>query len=59
MIEDLKIAILGWYLGIIANMSNEDVENGVAWQQPEMKAIMDKYNISKDDVLNAIPAEWL
>ena len=54
MIEDLKIAILGWYLGIIANMSNEDVENGVAWQQPEMKKIMGKYNISKDDVLNSI-----
>ena len=24
MIEDLKIAILGWYLGIVAIMSEED-----------------------------------
>ena len=59
MIEDLKVAILGWYLGIVVNMPEEDVNNGVAWEQPEMKAIMKKYNISTEDVINATPPEWL
>ena len=59
MIEDLKVAILGWYLGIIRNMQEEDVNNGLAWEQPEMKAIMKKYNISIDDVVDVMPIEWL
>lgn len=59
MIKDLKVAILGWYLGIIRNMPEEDVNNGLAWGKPEMKAIMKKYNISIDDVVDAMPIEWL
>lgn len=59
MIEDLKVAILGWYLGIAVNMTEEDVNNDIPWEQPEMKAIMEKYGISKEDVISVMPEEWL
>lgn len=59
MIEDLKVAIMGWYLGITFNMSEEDIKNGIAWEQPEMKAIMKKYNITQADVVDATPDAWI
>ena len=59
MIEDLKIAIMGWYLGIAVNMSEEDIKNGIAWKQPEMKEIMEKYKITKEDVIAATPSAWI
>lgn len=54
MIDDLKVALAGWYLGICQGL--DDIE--LAWNQIELKDIMQRYNLSKEDVLSAIPKEW-
>lgn len=54
MIDDLKIALVGWYLGIC--QGTDDIE--LAWEQKELKDIMQRYNLSKEEVLSAMPKEW-
>lgn len=54
MINDLKIALAGWYLGICQGVNDTEI----AWNQPELKNIMTKYSITPDDVIKSIPKEW-
>lgn len=54
MIEDLKLCIAGWAV----SMAQVTEDESVVWNQKQLKDIMDKYELTKDDIMAAIPEEW-
>jgi len=54
-LEDLKLAIAGWYYAEDSEWCGE----GSAWDDNDIKRIMEKYNLTKEDIINATPKEWI
>ena len=54
MIEDLKLCIAGWAVSMAQITENDDA----VWNQKQLKTVMDKYELTQDDIMAAIPNEW-
>ena len=54
MIEDLKLCIAGWAVSMAQITENDDA----VWNQKQLKTVMDKYELTQDDIMAAIPDEW-
>ena len=54
-LEDFVLALGGWYCA----MNSEWTGDGCAFDDPELKALMKKYDITKDELLESIPKEWI
>ena len=51
LFEDLKLSLAGWYIELTESMSYES-----AWDI--VREIAEKYGISRNEMLEAVPEEW-
>lgn len=52
--KDFIIALCGWY----CELDSEWCGKGTAFDYEYLKRIMEKYDITKDEILENIPREW-